>query len=451
MRSLPSVKSPAGRLVCLGLVSLVLTVATGSAAPLRVAGASRPDAAPQREILLNGLQVRSAQVPGDRVTVVCVVRAGAMFDPAGKSGLARMTAELLFAGAGSYTGERIREELDDAGATLTVNTTWDATWIEATAPPARLSVVLDVMSLALTAPRFAEADLNAAKKVFAARAVAELTDPAGAADRAAARALFGTHTYGRAIDGDPGTVSSIVVADVREFFERFYGANTTVLSIAGPGDPAEAVSLVRPRFGRFLKRSVVPATFLPPTPAASTRVYVVDRPAPPGVDVRIAMMAPGRSAPTMAATRALAVLIREALDARLGTADGLTVRYDARVLQSPFEVSFRVPTGDLAASIAGVGEAFAAVRATPPPVGGRVFGAEGGGAAATLARDGAAADFYAMQKLAADPASVRVTDEQLRAAAAALSPAMTVVVVGSASQISDALKDRFQVERLELP
>ena len=195
-----------------------------------------------------------------------------------------MTAELLFTGAGSYTGERIRAELEEAGATLTVDTTWDATWIEASAPPDRLAVVLDIISLALTAPKFAPEDVASAKATFAGRATAELEDPIGTAERGVARVLFGKHTYGRAIDGDPASIESITPPDPKLFHQKFYGANTTVLSIAGPLDPAAALALVKPRFGRYLKRTVVPATFLPPDPAAATRVYVVDRPTPPGVE-----------------------------------------------------------------------------------------------------------------------------------------------------------------------
>ncbi len=406
----------------------------------------------RRDTLLNGLQVQAVRAAGDRVSVVCVIRAGAMFDPAGRSGLARMTAELLFTGAGSYTGERIRAELEDAGATLTVDTTWDATWIEASAPPERLAVVLDIISLALTAPKFAPEDVASAKATFAGRAAAELEDPVGTAERGVARVLYGKHTYGRAIDGDPASIASITPPDPKLFHQKFFGANTTVLSIAGPVDPAAALALVKPRFGRYLKRSVVPATFLPPDPAAATRVYVVDRPTPPGVDVRIATLAPGRSTPIVAATRVLAELTLESLAPRLTSAEGLSVRFDARALHSPFIVGFHVQTSGLADAIAAVAATYDTLRTTPPTATGRTFLSDGSGSAAAIARSNAAGDFYAMQKLATDPSNVQVADADLRSAAqATLKPALTVVLVGNSAEIEAALKDRYQVEALVLP
>ena len=429
---------------------IVLTIAF---LPVASIGASPvQDTSLKRDTLLNGLQVRSVRAAGDRVSVVCVVRAGAMFDPAGRSGLARMTAELLFAGAGSYTGERIRAEIEDAGASLTVDTTWDATWIEASAPPEKLSVLLDVVSLALTAPKFAPEDVAAAKTTFAGRAAAELDDPVGAAERGVARVLYGKHTYGRAIDGDPASITAIDVADVKLFYQKFYGANTTVLSIAGPTDPVAAMALVKPRFGRYLKRAIVPATFRPPAPVAATRVYVVDRPTPPGADVRIATLAPGRSAPTLAATKALAQLTQGALASKLAGAEGLTVRFDARALQSPFVVGFHVQTAGLADAIAGVGATYEAMRATPPSTAGVRFDEAPGGSAASVARSGAASDFYVMQKLSPDPWNYQVSDADIRSASqAALSPALTIVIVGNSAEIAAALKDRYQVEPLVLP
>lgn len=451
MSRLPSpIPNRRRRLSAAFLHVIVLTLAF---TPMAALGASPvQDASLRRDTLLNGLQVRSVRAAGDRVSVVCVVRAGAMFDPAGRSGLARMTAELLFAGAGSYTGERIRGEIEDAGASLTVDTTWDATWIEASAPPEKLSVLLDVLSLALTAPKFAPEDVASAKTTFAGRAAAELDDPVGAAERGVARMLYGKHTYGRAIDGDPASIKAIDVADVKQFHQKFYGANTTVLSIAGPTDPVAAMALVKPRFGRYLKRTIVPATFRPPDPAAATRVYVVDRPTPPGADVRIATLAPGRSALTFGATKALAQLTQGTLASKLAGAEGLTVRFDARALQSPFVVGFRVQTAGLADAIAGVAATYEAMRASPPSTAGTRFDETSGASAASIARSGAASDFYVMQKLSPDPWNYQVSDADLRAASqAALSPALTIVVVGNSAEIAAALKDRYQVEPLVLP
>lgn len=431
-------------------ISLVLAIlmTAGSVSTIR---AQVQDPSLRRDTLLNGLQVRVVRSAGDRVSVVCVVRAGSMFDPAGKSGLARLTAETMFMGAGSYTGERIRAELDDAAATLTVDTAWDATWLEASAPPEKLSVLLDLISLALTAPRFADDDVKVMKATFGGRAAAELEDPVSAAERGIARALFGRHTYGRAIDGDPASIGSITPADVKLFHQKFYGANTTVLSIAGPIDPVAAMALVKPRFGRYLKRTVVPATFLPPAPAPVTRVFVIERPTPPGADVRIATLAPGRGGASVAAPKALAELVREQLATRLPSAEGLTVHYDARALHSPFVTGFHIATAELSDAIASVQSAYDVFRATPPSAAGRMFFAGSTSTPASIARAGAANDFFAAQKLASDPLNTQVSDADLRAAAkASLAPALVVVVVGNSAEIAAALKDRYPVEPLVL-
>src|SRR5689334_492193 len=99
MDSLPNESSPPVRRLRLILVCLVLLAGAGTQGRALTPNGPHPDLTPQREILLNGLRVATVERPGDRVAVVCAIRAGAMFDPAGKSGLANVTAGVLLRGA----------------------------------------------------------------------------------------------------------------------------------------------------------------------------------------------------------------------------------------------------------------------------------------------------------------------------------------------------------------
>src|ERR1041385_9422027 len=95
------ISNGAGRLSMWLLSTVLIAASTVPGSALTTPNGPHPDPTPQQEILLNGLPIVTQNVPGNRVAVVCIVRAGAMFDPAGKSGLADLTANLLAAGAGS--------------------------------------------------------------------------------------------------------------------------------------------------------------------------------------------------------------------------------------------------------------------------------------------------------------------------------------------------------------
>ena len=420
----------------LGFILIAASIASGSA--LATSNGPHPDPQTQREVLLNGLPIVTQTVPGDRVSVVCAIRAGAMFDPAGKSGLASLTASLLGAGAGSYTGERIRGELEDAGATLDTRTDWDATWVTGEAPASKLSVLLDIISLMVTAPRFAPADVEAHKKTAAERARAEASDPEEAADLALARALYGKHTYGRPVHGDPESIAGITQGDVRAFFQKFYVANGAALAVSGGTSGDEVMRLARPRFGRWLKGKLVPATFLPPTPAASTRVLVSDQ---SGLGdeaiLRVGLLAPGRGGKDIHAVYNVAEALERDLAKRLPGARSVSAHYDLRTLDSPFWVSVRLPLAELSAALKAVSETMALYQsdqliepapADPPKT----------GPAGLLA----AAEFFRVQNLATGYERRALVGSQFTdAARSVLRPtALTVVVLGDSAKATAVLK-----------
>src|SRR5439155_9860925 len=78
----------------------------------------------QRDALLNGLQVVTLERAGEsRLRCDLVIRSGAMFDLAGKAGLAALTQETLLAASPQLT-----EELDSLQAKLEWGLNWDLTW-----------------------------------------------------------------------------------------------------------------------------------------------------------------------------------------------------------------------------------------------------------------------------------------------------------------------------------
>ena len=435
------------RRICSYVFCLVLVAGAGISGRARTPNGPHPDQTPQRDILLNGLRIAVAERPGDRVAVALAIRAGSMFDPTDRSGLANLTAGLLLRGAGSYTGDRIRSELEEAGATLSVRTDWDATWIEAEAPAPHLATILDVVSLMISAPRFAPEDVEAMKRAALDHVAAELKDPSATADRAFAKALYGPHTYGRSIWGDAESIQAISRGDVQVFYDKFYAANAAVLAIAGPAGMDVITELARPRFGRWTKRKIVPATFLPPLAASETRVYVVDRPGVSDTVVRAGFWTKGRASADAPSLEYLAESMCGAF--RSHVRPDAVASFDPRVLQSPFVIGYDVPAAQLGDSITAVAATIA--NATPDAVASCTAASRTGSSdLSMLAHQLAAADFYGAQNLQTDAIGGGAPDAtRLAAARATLKPsALTVVVVGDAKQISAALADRFKVEVL---
>src|SRR6266480_3693446 len=101
----------------------------------------------------------------------------------------------------------------------------------------------------------------------------------GVADEALFHLLFPEgHPYRPAIMGSHADIQSARLADVRDFFKRYYRPNNATLVIAGDFDPANARRLVQKYFGPFTRGPDVakPAIVTPPI-TAERRVTITDQ------------------------------------------------------------------------------------------------------------------------------------------------------------------------------
>src|SRR3989442_10659648 len=115
----------------------------------------RPLKLPARTVttLRNGLKVTVVKRgPLPLVAVRFITRAGSVFDPPGRLGLAELTARLLRRGAGGKSAEELNEAVDYVGATLSPWAGEDSFGIGLTVPTAHFDPMLDVMANVLREP-----------------------------------------------------------------------------------------------------------------------------------------------------------------------------------------------------------------------------------------------------------------------------------------------------------
>jgi len=114
----------------------------------------------QRRALSNGLPVwivERHEVP--LVQVNLVVLSGTGDDPAGKFGVASLTASMLTEGAGKRSALELADAVDFLGADLNTSAGSDASAIRLNVPVARLNDALAIMSDVAERPTFPEAEL----------------------------------------------------------------------------------------------------------------------------------------------------------------------------------------------------------------------------------------------------------------------------------------------------
>jgi zinc protease len=300
MRS-PRIQKRRRRGLPLQVLTALILICTGWFA---VAGQSTPE--PRREQLLNGLRILLLPRAGDpNVLIKLRVHDGSAFDLAGKEGLMATLADAMF---DQQTRNYVAEEL---GGRLDVASDYDAVNITLAGKASDFNRLLE---LARNAAMNTQLTPEAVERVRAERLKTlreKRPTQAESADGAVAARLFGTHPYGRPINGTPESVARIERADLLLMRERFLNPDNTTLVIIGGFDPKPVMRTLRESFGGWVRGGhTIPATFRLPDPP-DERTLVINQPGQSNVELRLAFHGLARTDRDAPAALVLASLIRE--------------------------------------------------------------------------------------------------------------------------------------------
>ena len=271
------------------------------------------------------------------------LRAGTHFEPKGKPGLARLTAEMLKRGTRRRGKLELAGALESVGADVEFDTDAFAVQISARALAEDFPALAATLAEMLREPSFPADELEKLKQQTVAAIREQQADTSWRAYERLTQTLFDEHNpfYTHAGERLVESVSSITVEDVRGFYEKFYGGRTLILSVAGDVRADEAVRVLSDALKDFGGPENAEVEVTDPEPPESARrefVFVRDK---ANVDVLLGTAAPlRRDAPDYYA----AVLANRALgESTLSSRLGLQVR-DAEGLTYGIASRFRAPS-----------------------------------------------------------------------------------------------------------
>jgi zinc protease len=312
----------------------------------------------RRDSLLNGLQIITLERAGD-ANVKCdmVIRAGAMFDLAGKTGLAALTQETLLA-----VNPQLKEEIESLQAKIDWGLNLDTTWFHIETPASNFDAVLEIVARLLVVENvrpdaFKRAHQERLEKVKSAKPA-----PAEQADEAFLKAVYGNHPYGHNIDGGEATVSGIKQADVYDFLKRFYIANNVSIVVVGNITHDRAMRPFKAFFGGWAKGQSVPATFRQPSQTVELKLVKVEVPDATNVELRAGMIGLRNADPDFLVTKALARVLNARLKREAESIGGSFAAHSPRqVLSGPFYFSASIPADQASAFSRKATESFASL------------------------------------------------------------------------------------------
>ena len=190
---------------------------------------------------------------------------GAALDPEGQEGTAALAAALLTEGAGEFDALAFADAARDEGIGLDFGVDRDGFAGSLRALSPALPQAVRLARLAMTAPRFAEADVARLRARAIARARQSLEGPPGRASRAFWAAAFPAHPAGRPSSGTEESLARITVEQMRAALARQLHRGPGLLIAASGAISAAELAALLPQLFDGLAEGAAPAA--PPLPA----------------------------------------------------------------------------------------------------------------------------------------------------------------------------------------
>ncbi|HUI45087.1 MAG TPA: pitrilysin family protein [Nitrospirota bacterium] len=220
----------------------------------------------KRILLNNGMVLLLAEkhtIP--MVTISMAMTAGKTAEPAGKAGLAALTASLLTQGTSRRTAQQISSEIDFIGGSLSTSGGDDFASANVRVLKKDLRTGLDLLSDVLLHPVFDQKEIDRKIKETLAETQRQQEEPAIVASNAFDKAVFGDNAYGRTSDDVAASLPKLTRDDVVAFYSARYSPNHSVIAVVGDVSEKEIVALLNEFFRSWLKtEQPLPAPVQPP-------------------------------------------------------------------------------------------------------------------------------------------------------------------------------------------
>ncbi len=221
--------------------------------------------------------------------------AGAVSDPAGAAGRARMAAALLDEGAGDLEGAAYQARLEDLAASVSFNARLDALEGALRTLSEHREEAFRLLGLAVTAPRFDPEPVERVRSQLLADLRQADQDPGERAQARLYQLVFPDHPYGRGADGDPADVEALSADDLRRYVSERLAKDVLILGVVGDITAAQLSVLLERTFAN-LPPAAAPLDVETTRPAATGDLAVIELPVPQSV-VRFAQPGPRRDDP----------------------------------------------------------------------------------------------------------------------------------------------------------
>lgn len=305
---------------------------------------------------INLLGVEYRRVPW--VSLTCMVKRGAETDPKGQAGVADWTADFLTLGTARRNQRQLAEEVESLGAHLQARAEYDATFISMEGLAEDFTILMDTLAEVVQTPGFPGEEFPLLKERRRAELAQVLDDPRELATRRYRRLFFGTAPYGHAVRGEPESLDTLTLDDLKGHYAREFTPEVATLVVVG--------ALPRERVQEEARRlwegwpgvgPASPAYTTRPSQVSPPGVYLLDRPELTQSEIRMGHLGLPRHHPDFFNLRLVNYILGEGgfssrlmsrIRSDLGFTYGIRSRFHFRRAPGPFTISTFTPAANTA-------------------------------------------------------------------------------------------------------
>lgn len=188
------------------------------------------------------------------------------------AGYVDAAGQLLRTGTKTRSKDKLDEEVDFIGATLSTS----STNVYASSLKKHVNKLLDLMSDVVLNPNFKQEELDKIKKQTLSGLAAAKDDPTAISNRVASAVFFGKdHPYGEV--ETEATVNSITLDLCNQYYQTYFHPNAAYLATVGDITKAEAQKIAEKYFGKWKSKDIPKSEFATPKAPLVNKVGLVDR------------------------------------------------------------------------------------------------------------------------------------------------------------------------------
>lgn len=277
--------------------------------------------------------------------------AGETSDPQDNIGLTSAMTSMLNEGTKNYTSQRLAEEIERLGASISASASDDFTVVAASALSLYNSDVLRLMTEIVFTPTFPEEELNLYRQNAIENLKYQRSQASFLANEQTARILYGEHPYA-VISPAPSDIEKITREKLVAQHRKIFVPNNAILIVVGAVETESLLQEIKDNFGKWQKGNVEEVNF-PALPERTEKTLtIVDRQGSAQSNIVLSSLAFERTSPDYFPFLVMNQILGAGASSRVfmnlreekGYTYGAYTRLDAKRFAGDFEATAEVRT-----------------------------------------------------------------------------------------------------------